>query len=215
MKSKTKKVKKLSRIKEDVDKVSIVADDMPERPKNAFFGRVWKTKPRVVEIERKKGVMPSFKSKKENVIDFGMRSNYDLKKEPEKCYVIIMLFANGTMKEFVLKTSEQTFSISNNPKKHYHLYYEECYYNLSLNQFCLIYHENYVEPINREITVDNTESPYFSVSPDNMKDFVDMKYLKVITEAEQGSIFDFLKRYWLPIVIGIVVIWSLLKQNGG
>lgn len=204
----------LSRIKENMATVKIVESDK-EQIKRTWFQKLFRIdKPRVKKIERKKGVLWNPFKRGKNIINFGMGDNYRLKKKPEKCYIIEMLFANGTKKQFVLESAEQTFTLNSNNKT-YFLYYEECYFDISLNQYCLIYHENYCEPLNREIQVDNKESPYFNISPDNLKDFIGMKYLKAITENSDSELNDFFKKYWLYILGAVLVLMYYLNQGAG
>jgi len=145
------------------------------------------------ELKRKKKLL-DFKN-----MNFGFKDNRKLKKHPESTFLIEMLYSNGTSKTFVIKTNKNTFSID---EKIYYLFYEECYFDLSMNQFRLIYHESCPVPINREIMKIGDDT-YFSVTPDNLKPLVEMRYLEVLTTPINNN-----KINWkmLLIIGGIVAL---------
>ena len=200
MVSKKKKIK-LTRKKDNqnIKKASIEADDNDNK------------KGRVMEVKRVSGLKAKFQRRK-NLINFGFWSNRNLKKEPETCFIIEMLYSNGTSKQFVLQTGKNTFSMKvGNTLKTYHLFYEECYFDISLNQYRLIYSENFTEPINREIMADNENSPYFSVSPDNLKDLIAMNYVRNITKVDEGMSRQKMIFIIAGIVILLLVLWYANK----
>jgi len=128
-----------------------------------------------IEVSTRKAVhgLPRFKWK------FSRKDNTNLKRNPESSYIVTMLFNNGTKRTFVVKTSKQTFDFR---KKTYFLYHEESFFDLSLNQYHLFFHESNSVPINREIALDGDEA-YFNVTPENLKQLIAMEYVKVLAGA--------------------------------
>lgn len=172
------------------------------------------SKDKIIEVKRKGGILDL--NLKKNKLNFGFKGEQDLKKKPESSYIIEMLFSNGTCKQFVLQTQEKSFSLSNDSTKQYILYYEESYFDLSLNQLKLIYHEDYVTPINREIMIDDENNPYFFISPDNLKDAWEMRYVRVITKnQDEFDIMGLLKKHWMPILIGIFIVYYFISKSQG
>lgn len=103
-----------------------------------------------------------------------------LKKNPEESFCITMLFANGTSKTFILVVTGATFSMK---KKEYYLYYEESWYDLTLDLYHLYYMENYPVPINREIEQRGDEA-YFNVTPENLKNLIEFKYAEFLVKSD-------------------------------
>lgn len=133
-----------------------------------------------------------------------------LAKQPEKTYIITMMFGNGTLKTWAITTSNSTFKLH---KKMYFINYEECYYDISLNQYHLFYHEGFPSPLNREIIVKGKEA-FFKVSPDNMEGYVGMRYLSALTRVTN------IKVYIIAIIIELVIIlvlggYIIIKGGGG
>jgi len=196
------KKSKLTRKKVPINNVTLVTNNPDDK---------------VTEVTHKKNIFDFIKRK--NKIKFSNKELRNLKKKPESTYIIEMLFSNGTCKSFVLETTEPTFKLSNDDKRLYYMFYEECYYDITLKQNRFIYSEEHCTPINREIQTikdeDGEESPYFYVNPENMKDFIEMRYIKAITENPDGfDYIGFIKKNWLFIVIGIgILIYYLNGQK--
>jgi len=148
----------------------------------------------VKEISRKKG-----KDKKR--LKFNWLSNWRLNRHPDKSYIITMMFPNGTLKTWAIKTEKSTFQLG---KKCFYLYTEESYFDLSLNQFHLYYNFNFCVPINREVQQMGTEA-FFVCKPDNLKGVIDMEYVGRLASSND-------KRYFVIIIIMAVIIIILLAM---
>lgn len=123
------------------------------------------------------------------LLKLGFWEKHHLKKNAEHTFIVRMLFANGTAKEFAVHSKSQTFTYKG---KTYYLFYEECYFDLSLNQFLFIFHENFSVPINREI-VEKAEKEgdeaYFVVKPGVLKDYGKMESLRaVVGKGDQDKL---------------------------
>jgi hypothetical protein len=156
----------------------------------------------VKEMQRQKKVFQRGK----HIIKLSWLDRRKLKTDPEHTYIITMWFANGTCKTWVLKSKKRIFKQSG---KHYYIHYEESYYDISLNQYHLYYHENFPNPINREVVKQGNEV-YFSITPENLKDFIDMKYTEVLARSQTPQI-----NYWLVggIAIGAIIILIIIMGN--
>ena len=99
---------------------------------------------KVTEITHKKNMFDLIKKK--HKIPFTNKELKNLKSKPQSTYIIEMLFNNGTCKQFVLQTTEPTFQLSNDDKRMYYMYYEECYYDITLKQNRFIYSESFSTP---------------------------------------------------------------------
>jgi len=106
-----------------------------------------------------------------------------------------MYFGNGTVKSFVINTDKNTFKMK---KKTYYLYYEESWYDLSLRQYHLFYHEDFAVPINREIMQQGDEA-FYNVKPENLQSLISFEYVKVLAGSHSFS-----KALRTIIIIGIV-----------
>ena len=179
-----KLLSKLERAKEDVKMIKL---DIKKEETNP--------KPKVNEMRRKK----NFWDRGKNIIKFKFFDRRKLALSPEKSFIIHMLFANGTSKIFVIKTRGYSFEMK---KKTYFLYYEESFFNLSLNQYELFYHENYVMPINREVQQKGNEA-YFNVTPENAKEIIDFEYVKVLAGA--NNISNSMKIILILMIINVAV----------
>jgi len=152
------------------------------------------------------------KQKGRFLIQLPFLSRFFLKKAPTRAYLITMLFGNGTSKTWAIKTGADrvTFKFAGQV---YYLDYEEAYFDLSLNQYHLLFHERFSTPINREIYIetaaDGTESPYACVTPGNLQKIIEMKYVQAVAGEMSGSI-----PLWL-ILIGVGLILFLLFFKGG
>ncbi len=136
-----------------------------------------------------------------------------LKKHADESFIITMMFQNGTLKTFVIRTSEKTFKVK---KKTYYLFYEETWFDLSMNQYHLFYHENFAVPINREIRQEGDES-YFVVTPQNLKPLIEFHYIKTL--AGSHSLNKSMKFIIILLVInGIIslaVLFAVFSKGAG
>lgn len=124
------------------------------------------------ELQRQKKMFQS--KKKFYKMNFWDRRK--LKTKPEISYLITMRFKNGTRKTFVITSKDKTFKFQ---KKLYYLYYEEAFYDISMNQYHLDYFSDIAVPINREV-IQQGEEAFFSVTPDNLEPLIKYEYVKVL-----------------------------------
>ena len=103
-----------------------------------------------------------------------------LKKNADRSFLIKFFFSNGTCKEFVIVGKAETFMYR---KRCYYLRYEDCWFNLTQNQFELDFHDDCAVPIKREIHKEGDEA-FFSVSPDNLKPLIKMEYVKALATSD-------------------------------
>lgn len=195
MKKQKVSIQKLERAKVDVKtiKLSIQSDEANPVPS-------------VDEVQRKK----RFWQRGNKFIKFGFWDKRKLALSPEKSFIIHMMFANGTSKIFVIKTRGYSFEMK---KKTYFLIYEESWFNLSLNQYELFYHENYVVPINREVQQLGNEA-YFNVTPENAKEIIDFEYVKVLAGA--NNISNSMRLIMILVIINLAAtILMMLMQFRG
>jgi len=160
----------------------------------------------IIEMKRGKKIT----DKKDTHVKFKFWDKRKLKRSPDKSFIINMMFSNGTSKLFVIKTDGNTFSMK---KKTYYLYYEESWFNLSLNQYELFYHENFSVPINREVIADGDEH-YFAVTPENLKTIIKFEYIKALTGM--SSIEKWIKITLILsglTLIGVILLLLKLFQN--
>jgi len=152
-----------------------------------------------VELERQK--RPLFLEKNKNLYKMDRKSRNFFKKHGDKAYLITIRFLNGTRKTFAIKTDNQTFTIK---KKLYFVYYEEAWYDLTMNQYHLDYLENCAVPLNREV-VKQGEEAFFSVNPDNLQHLIKFEYVKALAGA--GSLDKMLRTI---LVLSFIQLIGLL-----
>ena len=204
-----------------VDDTVLRRERMKRSKEDHKFDKITETpKVNAKEIQMDKtGIFKSFftfrwmvKKKKHN-LRFPIMQRRTLNIHPEHSFIITMLFANGTLKTFVLNAKGTTFEMN---KRTYHLFYEESWFDISLNQYHLFYHENLPVPINREISKQGDES-YFNVNPDNLKDLLAGEYVKILVKANQ--ITDALKTLtllaFIQLGVGIITLLVLWKMSKG
>jgi hypothetical protein len=150
-----------------------------------------------------------------NLLKFSWLDKRKLAKKPEYSYVVTMLFPNGTSRTFVLFCNKKTFEFN---KYTYYLYDEESWFDLTMNQYHLFYHESHPIPLNREV-VQTGDEHYFSVTPENLKELIAGEYVKILVKANQ--ITDALKTILLMcfvitgiLVVVLLVLWSISKKVG-
>lgn len=191
--SKTLSRTELRKIKEDVKGYKWTVTD--EKKKS------------ITDVDRKRNLFFE-RGKGRKLLRFSLKGRYNMRKRPDITYIVTMMFPNGTLITKCIKTKDRTFNFH---KKDYHLYYEEAWYDLSLNAYRLFYHANYVEPINREVMQKGDEA-YFNVTPENVKKIIGFKYVDVI--AGTSTKFE-----WMYLLIafgaGIVAMYLFAKFAGG
>lgn len=123
-----------------------------------------------------------------------------LKKIPDRCLLITMLFANGTAKSYIISTEKGIFKLGG---KEYIINCEESFFDLTLNMYHLYFHEDFVMPINREIVSTGKEC-FFSVTPENVTKFNQHKYVeKILTPDSTNAL--------LKIIIIICAVTMLIN----
>ena len=134
-----------------------------------------------------------------------------IKKKPEHSFLITMIFSNGTSRRFIISTNEETFSYK---KRHYNLRYEDSYFSLTDNQFILFYHEDFVNPIDRELVRLGNEA-YFTTTPENIKPIIDMEYVKALSSSIELNKFfrSSLVLMILNLLIGLFNLFMMFKLN--
>jgi hypothetical protein len=183
-------MRKTIRINEDIKQIKIEAEEGSSN-----------------ELSRQKSMAQKDKSR---YYRLGWNDRRKLKKNLEEAYLIHMLFGNGTSKTFVLTTTKKTFKMKG---KTYFLYFEETWFNISMNMYELFYNEKFSVPINREIIQQGNEA-YFNVTPENLKQIIDFEYVKVLAGAHSFS--KILKTLLVIgfVNIAIAIISIFLKYNG-
>jgi len=146
-----------------------------------------------------------------------------LKKNPEKCFIITMMHKNGTSKTFVIKPKDNTFDYS---KKMYAILPDECWFDLSLNEYHFFYNEGCPTPINREIHFETEKTynhdgeiikesdAYFSVSPHNLKEIIKMEYVKALSNSVELSKYLKINAVMGFIAVGLnlVIVFMLYSK---
>lgn len=149
--------------------------------------------------------------KKKNKLIFPFKQRYNLDHKISSSYIVTMMFNNGTLKTFVVQTTKSTFMAN---KKTYFLYYEESWFDISMNQYHLFYHENFAVPINREVEQRGDER-FFVVKPENLKPLIDFEYVKIL--AGNIGLDKALRTLIVLAIITLVIqgIQLLMKSQGG
>ena len=148
-----------------------------------------------IELKKKTSILQS----KKNRIKFSFWDRRKLRVSPDKSFIVTMMFNNGTLKTFIIRTKDSTFTMKG---KTYYLYYEETWFDLSLNQYHLFFHEAFSVPINREVLQSGNES-FFAVTPENLKSIIKFEYVKVLAGAH--SIANQFKILFILIIVNILM----------
>jgi len=162
-----------------------------------------------IEKSRAEKQTPVFQRQKwddEKILGFWDR--HKMKKFPEKTYIVSMFFPNGTYKEFVIIADKPTFSFN---KKTYIIEPKKAYWDLMQNQYRLIYHADYITPIERDIKqyVDSKEKEIFlAVNPSNVENIIKQEYVKVLASSQ--NIDTYLK---IGMIVSFVNLGLLLIMN--
>lgn len=130
------------------------------------------------------------------------RQRRKLKKKPETSFLIKMYFSNGTSKEFVISSQNETFDYLG---RTFYLRYEDSWFNLTQNQYELNYFDDYPVPLDREITRKGEKS-YWSVTSSNLKPIIKMEYVKALASAQ--TLDRYLK---LLLILGIVTFFMMIS----
>jgi len=132
-----------------------------------------------------------------------------LKKKGDTAFLIKMFFSNGTCKEFVVATPNETFTYN---KRTYYLRKEDISFNLTQNQFELNYFDDFPVPISIKEIVRKGNDAFWSVSPDNLKPLIKMNYVKALASTD-----DLNKWMKMSLLVGIftfmLMLWVFLKVS--
>ncbi len=126
---------------------------------------------------------------------FGFFKKMKMYRNPSITYLITMLYGNGTMKHFIILTTKDMFTLN---KKKYHLNKNEGWYDINFHQHRLMYHVDYVEPINKELKIEGDKA-YMSLNPENIEPVLSMEYIKVLSQSQTLT-------KWIKMVLLFVVI---------
>jgi hypothetical protein len=132
------------------------------------------------------------KEKKHFGLNFWQKK--DLTGNPATSYLITMLHGNGTLDHFVVKTANNCFFYK---KNYYHLNKLQAWYDINNNQTRMLYHENYVEPLDTKVYIEGDRA-WLKVTPEMLKPFVEMEYVKVLTESDALS-------KWLKVAVYLMI----------
>lgn len=147
---------------------------------------------------------------------------YKLGNNPENSFLIKMFFSNGTSREYVIVTSEETFELN---KRTYHLRFQNTHFNLTMREYELDFHEDYFEPLSVKSVVKAKDSKakgakktaFWHLRPHNAKSIIRMEYIKALASATELS--KYLKFALILIAVLIVLAGANLyfwwQQFGG
>ena len=106
-----------------------------------------------------------------------------LRFRPSSCFLVTMLFNNGTSKQFVVSSNKEMFSYKG---KSYYLRYEDAWFDLSYNQYRLMYFDDYSCPIDRKV-LKQGDAAFFAVTSSNLKPLIKMEYVKALAQSQDIS----------------------------
>jgi len=129
----------------------------------------------------------------------GLMDKFRLSRNPSTAYLVTMMFSNGTSKQWVVATTEETFTYR---KRTYNLFYENSWFDLSFNMYRLYFFDDHSVPLEREI-IKKGDQAWWSVKPENLKDLVKMEYVKTLAQSHEIS--KYLKMSLLVAVINLFV----------
>lgn len=128
---------------------------------------------------------------------------------PEQSYVITMMFGNGTLKTWVVKTASDTFEVN---KKMYNIVYEEAWFDLSMKQYHLFYYEGIPTNINREIEMHGDEA-FFKVKPESLKPLIRYKYIDALVRSASLPKWFIWALWGAGGLLAVFVIWYLFAPK--
>lgn len=168
-------------------------------------------------IEKLKKEVPQVKhgiaKEKKKQVKLGYWNKRRLKKKPETSFLIRMKFSNGTSKEFVVSTKNETFKYM---KRVYYLRYENSWFNLTQNQYELDFFDDYPVPLDREV-LKKGDIAYWSVTSSNLKPLIEMEYIKAL--ASSADIDKYLKMNAtlsvFLVFIMLILTFFMFKVNRG
>ena len=174
---------------------------------------------RIIEpkLGLKDDVLPQVASgtaaRKKKFAGLGIFERRKLQKHGETAFLINMFFSNGTSKEFVIVTNEETFTYK---KRTYYLRYEDSWFSLTQNQYILNFFDDYPVPISREVKMVGDES-FFSVKPENLKSLLKMEYVKVLSQnleldkyLKMAAIFSIINA-----ALTVIILFMLYRMGSG
>lgn len=144
-----------------------------------------------------KGNVRSRESRKKEKLKLADKARMRLR--PSSSFLVTMLFSNGTSRQFVVSTGKETFTYKG---RTYFLRYEDAWFDLSYNQYRLMYFDDYPCPIDRKVTRKGDKS-FWSVTAANLKPLIKMEYIKALAQAQE------LSRY-----LKMAMLFSILSTAG-
>lgn len=143
---------------------------------------------------------------------------------PDETFIILMIFSNGSCREFVIRSREEYFEYKG---RSYYLRFEDNIFNITQRDYMLIYHEDYTVPIGKQIHVeldkdadtDEKEKIWLSVTPHNLKSVVKMEYVKVLSQSQELNKYlrmvMMLSAGTIIISLGVLyMIYNIAKKMG-
>lgn len=135
-----------------------------------------------------------------------LRDRWKLNTSASTSYLVTMLFSNGTCKQFVINTTEETFLYK---KRMYNLFYENAYYDLSFKQYRLFFFDDHSIPLEREIKKSGDKS-WWSVRPNNLKPLLQMEYVKTLAQSHEISRYLKMSLMLCAINLFILIIMGVM-----
>lgn len=142
-------------------------------------------------------------------------SRKKLEKEPEVTYFVTIFFPNGTCKEWVISSKNTTFDYKG---RTFVIDTQESWFDITQNQYRLLYHFEYPMPIRREVIpfVDEGNEVYLRIKSDNLKPVIKQEYVKVLASSNIDRyliIMLVLLALLLFFSIGLAMITFVLARN--
>jgi hypothetical protein len=140
----------------------------------------------------------------------GFNDKMKMNRNADKATLCTMWYRNGTMRTFVITTSEPLFKYRGGL---YHLQHEKSWFDLNYNYYRLNYDEGFPEPLDKEI-IRKGDIGWWTVNPENLKPIVKAEVFTGLLES--AEIHKWLKTCLILIVVntfivGGVLVYLLLK----
>lgn len=140
-----------------------------------------------------------------------------LKRNPETSYIISMEFSNGTTRDFVVATRDETFTYKG---RTYYLRYEDARFDLSRNQYKLVFHEDHCLPLSRAIhrlpaaPGDKWGAALRNINSTNLKPLLSMEYIKILAENLISKLVKLILIVSiLALLLGIITLVGVVKMG--
>jgi hypothetical protein len=137
----------------------------------------------------------------------GWRERMKLSKNPLTTYFVSMIHGNGSFDTFIIDTDQKLFEYN---KKWYHLNIKKMLYDANEKTGRLIYHEDYVEPLEPKQIKELGNPAFFAVTPENIAGVIKAECVRLLSESD---IMNWLKlNTWILIGVGGAILIILLIQ---